>query len=109
MCSQLEGAILRPEEHIVASKFQSGGNVKMVVSAFPQSLPVSLPLTGMMEPSFAAGDRSRVYSLVDLVWQKVRKKAAIMPTPARGVSSRLHSNIGARVGNVREKAWQQVS
>jgi hypothetical protein len=27
------------------------------------------------------------------------KKAAIMPAPERGVSSRLLSNIGARVGN----------
>ncbi len=62
LCSQLEGAILRPEEHIVESKFQSGGNVRMVVSTVPQSLPVSLPLTGMMEPSFAAGDRPRVSS-----------------------------------------------
>jgi hypothetical protein len=52
---------------------------------------------------------SHLYSLVDLVWQKVQKKATIMPTPKRGVSSWLHSNIGARVGNVREKAWQQVS
>jgi hypothetical protein len=83
--------------------------VRMVVYAFPQSLPVSLPLIGMMEPSFAARDRPRVYSLVDLVWQKVQKKAAIMLAPARGVSSRLRSNIGAGVGNVREKAWQQVS
>ncbi len=62
LCSQLEGAILRPEEHIVESKFQSGGNLRMVVSAFPQPLPVSLPLTSMMEPSFAAGDRPRVSS-----------------------------------------------
>jgi hypothetical protein len=37
------------------------------------------------------------------------KKAAIMPTPKRGVSSRLCFNIGVRVGNVGEKAWQQVS
>jgi len=37
------------------------------------------------------------------------KKVAIMPTPERGVSSRLRSNIGARVGNVGEKAWQHVS
>ncbi len=37
LCSQLQGAILRPEEHIVESKFQSGGNVRMVVSAFLQS------------------------------------------------------------------------
>jgi len=58
----LEGAILRPKEHIVESKFQSGGNVRMVVSAFPQSLLVSLPLTGMMEPSFAARDRPKVSS-----------------------------------------------
>ncbi len=62
MCSQLEGVILRPEEHIVKSKFQSGENVKMVVFAFPQSLLVSLPLTGMMEPSFATRDRPRVSS-----------------------------------------------
>ncbi len=62
MCSQLEGAILRLEEHIVKSKFQSGGNVRMVVFTFPQSLLVSLPLTGMMEPSFAARDRPRVSS-----------------------------------------------
>ena len=62
MCSQLEGAILRPEEHIVKSKFQLGRNVRMVVFAFPQSLLVSLPLTGMMEPSFAARDRPRVSS-----------------------------------------------
>ncbi len=52
---------------------------------------------------------SRLYSLMDLVWQKVQKKAAIMPTPKRGVSSRLCFNIGARVGNGGEKAWQQVS
>jgi hypothetical protein len=58
----LEGAILRPKEHIVKSKFQSGGNVRMVVFAFPQSLLVSLPLTGMMELSFAARDRPRVSS-----------------------------------------------
>jgi hypothetical protein len=37
------------------------------------------------------------------------KKAVIMPTPKRGVSSRLRSRIGARVGNVGEKAWQHVS
>jgi len=54
---------LRPEEHIVKSKFQSGENVRMVVFAFPQSLLVSLlPLTGMMEPSFAARDRPKVSS-----------------------------------------------
>jgi hypothetical protein len=29
-----------------------------------------------------------------------------MSAPKRGVSSRLHSNIGGRVGNVGEKAWQ---
>ncbi len=34
----------------------------MVVSAFPQSLPVSLPFIGMMEPSFATRDRPRVSS-----------------------------------------------
>ncbi len=62
MCSQLEGAILRLEEHIVKSKFQLGENVRMVVFAFPQSLFVSLPLTGMMEPSFEARDRPRVSS-----------------------------------------------
>ncbi len=53
---------MRPEEHIIKSKFQSGGNVRMVVFAFPQSLLVSLPLIGMMEPSFAARDRPRVSS-----------------------------------------------
>ncbi len=37
------------------------------------------------------------------------KKATIMPAPKRGVSSRLCSNIGARVGNAGEKARQQVS
>jgi len=58
----LEGSILKPEEHIVKSKFQSGGNVRMVVSTFLQSLLVSLPLTGMMEPRFAARDRPRVSS-----------------------------------------------
>jgi hypothetical protein len=52
---------------------------------------------------------SRLYSLMDLVWQKVPKKAAIMPAPKRGVSSQLRSNIGAKVGNVGEKAWQHVS
>jgi hypothetical protein len=52
---------------------------------------------------------SHLYSLMDLVWQKVQKKVAIMPAPERGVSSRLRSNIGARVGNVGEKSWQQVS
>jgi hypothetical protein len=52
---------------------------------------------------------SHLYSLMDLVWQKVQKKVAIMPTPETGVSSRLHSNIGARVGNVKEKAWQHVN
>jgi hypothetical protein len=46
---------------------------------------------------------------MDLVWQKVQKKAVIMPTPKRGVSSRLCSHIGAKVGNVGEKAWQHVS
>jgi hypothetical protein len=58
----LEGAILRPKEHIVKSKFQSGGNERMVIFAFPQSLLVSLPLTCMMEPSFATRDRPRVSS-----------------------------------------------
>ncbi len=62
MCSQLEGAILRLKEHIVKSKFQSGRNVRMVVFTFPQSLLVSLPLTGMMELSFAARNRPRVSS-----------------------------------------------
>ncbi len=62
MCSQLEGAILRQEEHIVKSKFQSSENVRMVVFTFPQSLLVSLPLTSMMEPSFAVRDRPRVSS-----------------------------------------------
>jgi hypothetical protein len=52
---------------------------------------------------------SHLYSLVDLVWQKVQKKTVIMSTSERSVSSRLRSNIGARVGNVGEKAWQQVS
>jgi hypothetical protein len=52
---------------------------------------------------------SYLYSLMDLMWQKMQKKAVIMPTLERGVSSRLHSRIGARVGNVGEKAWQQVS
>jgi len=52
---------------------------------------------------------SHLYSLMDLVWQKMQKKVAIMPTPEKGVSSRLRFNIGASVGNVREKAWQQVS
>ncbi len=52
---------------------------------------------------------SHLYSLMDLVWQEVQKNAAIMPAPKRGVSNRLRSNIGARVGNVGEKAWQQVS
>ncbi len=37
------------------------------------------------------------------------KKAIIMLAPERGVSNRLCSHIGARVGNVGEKAWQQVS
>jgi hypothetical protein len=37
------------------------------------------------------------------------KKVAIMLAPERGASSQLHSNIGAKVGNVREKAWQQVN
>jgi len=46
---------------------------------------------------------------MDLVWQKVQKKAIIMPAPKRGVSNRLRSHIGAKVGNVGEKAWQQVS
>ncbi len=52
---------------------------------------------------------SHLYSLMDLVWQKVQKKATIMPAPERGVSSRLRSNIGARVGNVGKKARQHVS
>ncbi len=51
---------MKPEEHIVKSKFQSGENVRMVVFAFLQSLLVSLPLTGMMEPRFAARDRPKV-------------------------------------------------
>jgi hypothetical protein len=29
---------------------------------------------------------SRLYSLMDLVWQKVQKKVVIMPTLERGVS-----------------------
>ncbi len=37
------------------------------------------------------------------------KKTTIMPAPERGVSSQLRSNIGTRVGNVGEKARQQVS
>jgi hypothetical protein len=49
---------------------------------------------------------SRLYSLMDLVWQKVQKKVVIMPALERGVSSWLCSHIGARVGNVGEKAWQ---
>ncbi len=40
---------------------------------------------------------------------KSAKKAVIMPAPERGVSNWLRSHIGARVGNVGEKAWQQVS
>jgi hypothetical protein len=52
---------------------------------------------------------SHLYSLMDLVWQKVQKKAAIMPTLETGVSSRLRFNIGARVGNVKEKASQHVN
>jgi hypothetical protein len=52
---------------------------------------------------------SCLYSLMDLVWQKVQKKAVIMLALERGVNSRLHSHIGGRVGNVGEKAWQQVS
>jgi hypothetical protein len=46
---------------------------------------------------------------MDLVWQKVQKKTAIMLAPERGVSNWLRSNIGAKVGNVGEKARQQVS
>jgi hypothetical protein len=34
------------------------------------------------------------------------KKAIIMPALKKGVSSQLRSHIGARVGNVGEKAWQ---
>jgi hypothetical protein len=49
---------------------------------------------------------SHLYSLMDLVWQKVQKKVTFMPAFERGVSSRLRSNISARVGNVGEKAWQ---
>ncbi len=52
---------------------------------------------------------SCLYSLMNLVWQKVQKKAAIMATLEKDVSSRLRSNIGVRVGNVGEKAWQHVS
>jgi len=52
---------------------------------------------------------SHLYSLMDLVWQKVQKKVAIMSAPERGVSSRLRFNIGVRVGNVGKKARQQVS
>jgi hypothetical protein len=40
--------------------------VRMVVSAFLQSLLVSLPLTCMMEPSFAARDKPRVSSFEHL-------------------------------------------
>ncbi len=40
---------------------------------------------------------------------KNAKKAIIMPSPERGVSSWLRSHIGARVGNVGEKAWKQVN
>jgi hypothetical protein len=43
---------------------------------------------------------------MDLVWQKVQKRAIIMLTLERGVSSRLRFHIGARVGNAGEKAWQ---
>jgi hypothetical protein len=32
-----------------------------------------------------------------------------MPAPERDVNSWLCCHIGARVGNVGEKAWQQVS
>jgi hypothetical protein len=46
---------------------------------------------------------------MDLVWQKVQKNAVIMLAPERGMSNRLRSHIGARVGNVGKKAWQQVS
>ncbi len=46
---------------------------------------------------------SCLYSLMDLVWQKVQKKAAIMPAPERGVSSRLRFNIGASDGEHRRE------
>ncbi len=49
---------------------------------------------------------SCLYSLMDLVWQKVQKKTIIMLTPERGVRSWLRFHIGARMGNVGEKAWQ---
>jgi hypothetical protein len=32
-----------------------------------------------------------------------------MLAPERGVNNRLRFNIGAKVGNIREKAWQQVN
>ncbi len=94
MCSQLEGAILRPEEHIVKSKFQSGGNVKMVVYAFPQSLLVSLPLTRMMEPSFVARDRPKVCSSEHLGDISYCLPAGQFPCVSKLVNPSVFSSFG---------------
>ncbi len=94
MCSQLEGAILKPEVHIVESKFQSGGNVRMVVSAFPQSLLVFLLLTSMMEPSFATRDRPRVSSSEHLGDISCCLPAGQFPCVSKLVNPSVFSSFG---------------
>ncbi len=101
MCSQLEGAILTPDEHIVESKFQSGLNVRMVVSAFPQSLLVSLPLTGMMEPSFAAGDRPRVSSFEHLGDISCCLPAGQFPCVSKLVNPSVFSSFGGIITSLK--------
>ncbi len=101
MCSQLEGAILRPEEHIVKSKFQSGENVRMVVFAFPQSLFVSLPLTCMMEPNFAARDRPRVFSSEHLGDISCCLPAGQFPCVSKLVNPSVFSSFGGIIPSLK--------
>jgi len=103
LCSQLEGAILRPEEHIIKSKFQLGGNVRMVVFAFPQSLLVSLPLTGMMEPSFAARDRPRVSSSKHLGDISCFLPAGQFPCVFKLVNPSVFSSFGGIIASLKAK------
>jgi hypothetical protein len=97
----LEGAILRPKEHIVESKFQSGENVRMVVSAFPQSLPVSLPLTCMMEPSFAARERPRVSSSEHLGDTSCYLPIGQFPCVSKLVNPSVFSSFGGIIASLK--------
>jgi len=99
----LEGAILRHEEHIVKSKFQSGGNVRMVVFAFPQSLLVSLPLIGMMEPSFVARDRPRVSSSKHLGDISCFLPAGQFPCVFKVVNPSVFSSFGGIIASLKAK------